>query len=67
LVKGASTGEALGNKFLSQIRNVDAIVHVVRCFENKDIESIDNRIKSVEKLTKSGDNDGDLIYFKFNV
>ena len=57
MVKGASTGEALGNKFLSQIRNVDAIVHVVRCFENKDIESIDNRIKSVEKLTKSGDND----------
>ena len=34
LVKGASKGEGLGNKFLSNIREVDAIVHVVRCFEN---------------------------------
>ena len=37
LVKGASKGEGLGNKFLSNIREVDAIVHVVRCFENDDI------------------------------
>lgn len=37
LVKGASTGEGLGNKFLANIREVDAIVQVVRCFENKDI------------------------------
>ncbi len=37
LVKGASQGEGLGNKFLSHIREVDAIVHVVRCFENDDI------------------------------
>ena len=36
LVKGASKGEGLGNKFLSNIREVDAIVHVVRCFENDD-------------------------------
>ena len=37
LVKGASKGEGLGNKFLSHIREVDAIVHVVRCFENENI------------------------------
>ena len=80
LVKGASKGEGLGNTFLSHIRNVDAIIHIVRCFENKDvihvdgninpmrdievintelilrdIESIGKRIKSIEKLAKSGD------------
>ncbi|UUD36535.1 redox-regulated ATPase YchF [Mycoplasmopsis citelli] len=37
LVKGASKGEGLGNKFLANIREVDAIIHVIRCFENKDI------------------------------
>ena len=37
LVKGASEGEGLGNKFLSHIREVDAIVHVVRCFEDSEI------------------------------
>ena len=37
LVKGASQGEGLGNKFLANIREVDAIVHVVRCFENDDV------------------------------
>ena len=37
LVKGASQGEGLGNKFLSHIRNVDAIVHIVRCFEDPDV------------------------------
>ena len=40
LVKGASAGEGLGNQFLSHIREVDAIVHVVRCFEDSDIETI---------------------------
>lgn len=40
LVKGASTGEGLGNKFLSHIREVDAIVHVVRCFEDPDVVHI---------------------------
>lgn len=44
LVKGASKGEGLGNKFLSHIREVDAIVHVVRCFENNDITHIDGNI-----------------------
>ena len=38
LVKGASKGEGLGNKFLSHIREVDAIVEVVRCFENKEMK-----------------------------
>src|SRR5438876_9350087 len=37
LVKGASTGEGLGNQFLSYIREVDAIVHVIRCFEDPDV------------------------------
>ena len=37
LVKGASEGEGLGNKFLANIREVDAIVHVVRCFEDQDV------------------------------
>jgi len=44
LVKGASKGEGLGNKFLSHIREVDAIVHVVRCFENDDIMHVDGSI-----------------------
>ena len=41
LVKGASKGEGLGNKFLSHIREVDAIVHVVRCFEDSDVVHVD--------------------------
>ena len=40
LVKGASEGEGLGNKFLANIREVDAIVHVVRCFEDPDIQHV---------------------------
>ena len=44
LVKGASRGEGLGNKFLSHIREVDAIVHVVRCFENPNIVHVDGCI-----------------------
>jgi GTP-binding protein YchF len=44
LVKGASKGEGLGNKFLSHIREVGVIVHVVRCFENPDIVHVDNTI-----------------------
>lgn len=47
LVKGASKGEGLGNKFLSHIREVDAIVHVVRCFENPDIIHVDGSIDPV--------------------
>ncbi len=44
LVKGASKGEGLGNKFLSHIREVDAIIHVVRCFENDDIVHVEGNI-----------------------
>ncbi len=44
LVRGASKGEGLGNKFLSHIREVDAVVHVVRCFENNDIVHVDGSI-----------------------
>ena len=44
LVKGASKGEGLGNKFLANIREVDAIVHVVRCFVNDDIVHVDGSI-----------------------
>jgi GTP-binding protein YchF len=44
IVKGASTGEGLGNKFLANIREVDAITHVVRCFENDDIVHVSGRI-----------------------
>lgn len=44
LVKGASRGEGLGNKFLSHIREVDAIVHVVRCFEDENIVHVDGSV-----------------------
>ena len=44
LVKGASKGEGLGNKFLANIREVDAVVHVVRCFENGDIVHVEGSI-----------------------
>ena len=40
LVKGASKGEGLGNKFLSHIREVDAIIHMIRCFESVDIQNV---------------------------
>lgn len=79
LVKGASKGEGLGNKFLANIRETDAILHVLRCFEDenvthvdgsvdpvrdkeiidtelqlKDLETIESRIKRVEKQAKTG-------------
>jgi GTP-binding protein YchF len=44
LVRGASKGEGLGNQFLGNIREVDAIVHVLRCFEDDDIQHVDNKI-----------------------
>ena len=47
LVKGASKGEGLGNKFLSNIRNTDAIIHVLRCFENDNITHVDGSIDPV--------------------
>lgn len=54
LVKGASKGEGLGNKFLSHIREVDAIAHVVRCFEDSNIVHVDGKIgpvRDVETIT----------------
>ena len=82
LVKGASTGEGLGNKFLAHIREVDAIAHVVRCFEDEnithvsnlinplddietittelklaDLETLQNKLNSLEKKAKNGDKD----------
>ena len=79
LVKGASKGEGLGNQFLGNIRETDAIIHVLRCFDDgnvvhvdgsvnpvrdkeiidtelqlKDLETIENRIKRVEKVAKVG-------------
>ena len=50
LVKGASKGEGLGNKFLANIREVDAIVHVVRCFENSNIVHVDGSINPLRDI-----------------
>ncbi len=50
LVKGASAGEGLGNKFLSHIREVDAIVHVVRCFEDANITHVDGNIDPLRDI-----------------
>jgi len=50
LVKGASKGEGLGNKFLSNIREVDAIVHVIRCFSDDNIIHVDGSINSLRDL-----------------
>src|SRR5215207_6736818 len=47
LVRGASKGEGLGNQFLSNIREMDAIAHVLRCFEDPDITHIEGRIDPV--------------------
>src|SRR5471030_2610556 len=51
LVKGASTGEGLGNQFLAHIRETDAILHVVRCFENTDIVHVDGRISPLRDIS----------------
>ena len=50
LVKGASQGEGLGNKFLSHIREVDAVIHVVRCFIDKDIIHVDGDVNPVRDI-----------------
>jgi ribosome-binding ATPase len=50
LVKGASEGEGLGNKFLQNIREVDAIVHVVRVFENDDIIHVHNKVSPIDDI-----------------
>ena len=50
LVKGASEGEGLGNKFLSHIKKVDALAHVVRCFENENISHVSNLINPINDI-----------------
>ena len=50
LVKGASKGEGLGNQFLANIREVDAIVHVVRCFEDSNIVHVDGSVNPLEAV-----------------
>jgi len=50
LVKGASKGEGLGNKFLSHIREVDAIIHVVRCFEDSNIIHVEGNVNSIRDV-----------------
>ena len=50
LVKGASKGEGLGNKFLSHIREVDAIIHMIRCFDSADIQSVNSTVDPIRDL-----------------
>lgn len=50
LVKGASQGEGLGNKFLSNIRETDAIIHVVRCFDSSDVIHVSGRVDPIEDI-----------------
>ncbi len=50
LVKGASKGEGLGNKFLSHIREVDAIVHLLRCFDSDDIQNVNRDVNPIRDL-----------------
>ena len=50
LVKGASKGEGLGNKFLSHIREVDAIIHMTRCFDSNDIQNVNSDVNPIRDL-----------------
>jgi len=50
LVKGASKGEGLGNKFLSHIREVDAVIHMIRCFDSADIQNVNPNIDPIRDL-----------------
>ncbi len=50
LVKGASQGEGLGNQFLSHIRQVDAIIHVVRCFEDPNVIHVDGEVNPIRDI-----------------
>jgi len=53
LVKGAHRGEGLGNKFLSHIREIDAVVHVVRCFRDEDIAHVSGKLDAVSDIEKA--------------
>ena len=50
LVKGASKGEGLGNKFLSHIREVDAVIHMIRCFDSNDIQNVNPTVDPIRDL-----------------
>jgi hypothetical protein len=50
LVKGASKGEGLGNKFLSHIREVDSIIHMIRCFDSEDIQNVNPNVNPIRDL-----------------
>ena len=50
LVEGASKGEGLGNQFLSHIRNVDAVIHLVRCYEDSNITHVENTLDSIRDI-----------------
>src|SRR5699024_11660304 len=50
IVEGASKGEGLGNKFLSHIRQVDAIWHVVRCFEDENVTHVSGKVDSIADI-----------------
>ena len=50
LVKGASKGEGLGNKFLSHIREVDAVIHMTRCFDSDDIQNVNPTVDPIRDL-----------------
>src|SRR5690606_41624602 len=54
IVKGASKGEGLGNQFLSHIRQVDAICHVVRCFENENITHVSGQVDPIDDAEEIG-------------
>ena len=50
LVKGASKGEGLGNKFLSHIREVDSIIHMIRCFDSNDVQNVNPDVNPIRDL-----------------
>ncbi len=50
LVKGASKGEGLGNKFLSHIREVDAIIHLIRCFDSNDVQNVNSSVDPIRDI-----------------
>ena len=51
MVKGASKGEGLGNKFLSNLSQVDAIIHLVRCFQDRNITHVDEEISPLKDIS----------------
>ena len=64
LVEGASKGEGLGNKFLSHIREVDAIIHMIRCFESEKIQNVNKSIDPIRDLEIQKEED-DLVAASF--